>query len=324
MAEAVLDTRRVFASTAEDSQAVGALLASAAADAPPFWESGELIRVRVGDAEVRVIHCGAAEPALRPIVLVPGFGVIPEGFQDFYASVHGQAELYYVETREKASSRLDRHADMSVARMARDLAEVLAALGLGPGRDFVLAAVCWGATIVLEGMRTGVVRAPTVLACDPMHALWFPRWLLRWVSPLLPVSAVTALRPLVFKAMLGDMKEPVQKRRARAFVYGADVGKWKRAAEAARDLELMGTLDGVQDEVFVLNGTADKVHDPSAYPLVAREMPRGRFLYMGTGEENREKLFGAAAREFARVRSCDGLPPVLARFEKQVCEIDFC
>lgn len=323
MAEATFDTTHAFASSAEEAQAVSALLASSAPDAPPFWESGEHIRVPVGDAEIRVIHCmpGGAEArsgarAVRPVVLVPGFGVIPEGFQDFYRAIHGRAEFFYVESREKASSRLDRRADMSVPRMARDLSLVLEGIGLGQGRDFILAAVCWGATIVLEGLREGLLNAPTILACDPMHALWFPRWLLRWVTPLVPVPVVTALRPLVFRAMLGDMREPVQKQRVRDFVYRADVRKWKRAAEAARDVELMGRLEDVRQEVFVLNGTADKVHDPRVYPLIARAMPRGRFLYMGTGEENRERLFGTAALEFARVASRDGLPPALAPFEK--------
>jgi len=247
---------------------------------------------------------------------VPGFGVVPEGFQEFYRAVHGRADFFYVETREKASSRLSHHADMSIHRMARDLAEVLPAIGLGDGADFVLTAVCWGATIALEGLMAGNLHVPTLMACDPMHALYFPRWFLRWVSPVLPLPVVRAMRPLVFAAMLGDMREPVQKQRARDFVYSADVAKWKRAAEAARDVELCGRLHAVAEEVFVLNGTADKVHDPALYPLLAAEMPRGRFLFMETQEHLRERLFGTAALAFSRVRAGDGLPAALTPFER--------
>jgi hypothetical protein len=231
--------------------------------------------------------------------------------------VHGKADYYHIETREKSSSRLrGRRPDMSVPAWVRDLRRALDFLGL-TGRDFVLVAACWGATVVLEGMISGALDAPTVLLADPMHTLWFPRWLLRWVSPVLPAAAGTLLRPLLFKALLGDMREPVQKARVRAFVYGADVRKWKRSAEAARDVELLGRLGAVGREVFVLNGTADKIHDPRYYPLMARELPRGRFLYMSAGEDQRERLFGTAAREFARVPA-GGLPPSLTRFEKQI------
>jgi hypothetical protein len=39
---------------------------------------------------------------------------------------------------------------------------------------------------------------------------------------------------------------------------------------------------------------------------------------MPTEENNRERLFGVAALEFARVSEAEGLPPSLKRFEKQV------
>jgi hypothetical protein len=206
---------------------------------------------------------------------------------------------------------------MGVGQAARDIGRALDCLGFA-GRDFVLAAACWGATQVLQGMIDGHLRAPTVLLQDPMHRLWFPRWILRWVSPLVPLPLLHLLRPILAKAMLGDMKEPVQKARAYDFVYDADFWKWKKSAEAARDFELHGSLAGVRDEVFVLNGTADKVHDPVHYPRIAAELPRGRFLFAPTVESRRELLLGAVALEFAKVSAPDGMPASLARFERRV------
>jgi pimeloyl-ACP methyl ester carboxylesterase len=311
--------------TAETERAVAALMLAADRPAPRFWEPGvgEEIRVPVAGAEVRVFHFagpngGQARGAQRPIVLVPGFGVIPEGFQDFFAAVHGLTELYYVETREKSSSRIAAgRADMSVSRSARDLAQVFSFLGLD-NRDFVLFAPCWGAAICLQGLIEGSLRAPTFLMGDPMHTLWFPKWLLRWVSPLLPVGLVRLLRPMFARAMIGDMEEPVQRARAHAFVYGADIWKWQKSAEAAKDFELYGRLGSIEREVFVLNGTKDKIHDQRDYPRLAAEMPRGRFIHMPTGEANRERLFGAASLEFARISAADGMPPSLAAYEKPV------
>ncbi len=310
----------VFAASAEERGCVSAMLHEIDREAPPFWQEGEELWVPVGDGEIRVIHCGAeSRGAARPVVFLPGFGVVPEGFQDFYRAVRGRAEMYYVETREKSSSRLHGpRPDMSLSRSIRDVEIVLASLREAGVGDFVLTAACWGATIVLEGLIEGRLHAPTVLLVDPAHELWFPKWLLRWVSPILPAAVVTALRPLIFQAMLGDMREPAQKERTRAFVWGADVRKWKRTAEAAREVELLGRLGSVPGEVLILNGTADKIHDPRIYPVMAREMPHGRFLFMPAGESDREKLFGVAARELCRVGAAQGLPPSLARFERDI------
>lgn len=49
---------------------------------------------------------------------------------------------------------------------------------------------------------------------------------------------------------------------------------------AAREFELFGRLHAAGRELFVINGTSDKVHDRSHYPRIARELPGGRFLYL--------------------------------------------
>jgi hypothetical protein len=304
-----------------DREAVELLLEAADPATPALDAPGtaEVLWLPVSGAEIRVFHAvPQRKAAVRPIVFVPGWGTIPAGWQDFVRAVWGKAELFYLETREKSSSRiLDRRSDMGIGGSARDLSDALSALGLG-GRDFVLAAACWGATIVLKGMIDGHLSAPTVLVGDPMHTLWFPKWLLRWISPLVPTAALGLLRPILSRLLLGDMREPTQKARAYSFIYGADFWKWKKSAEAVRDFELYGSLGGVREELFVLNGTADKIHDPVDYPRICRELPRGRFLFMPTDESRRERLFGSAALEFARVGGASGLPASLGRFERPV------
>jgi pimeloyl-ACP methyl ester carboxylesterase len=301
---------------------VGELLGEDGQAAPELWAPGVCreVYVPLAGAEIRVFHSRPASPtARRPIVLVPGWGTIPQGFQGFYQKVHGQAELYYLETREKNSSRiLGRKPDMSVLRSARDIQIALQALGLAGKRDFVLVGACWGASMILEGLLAGELDAPTIILADPMHTLWFPKWLLRWVSPLLPSGAVHLLRPLLRQALLGDMKETAQKQRTLSFVNSADIWKWKKSAEAARDFELFGRLHTVGRELFVINGTADKVHDQSHYPRIARELPGGRFLYLPVEESRRERMFAAVALQFARQSAAEGLPKTLAGFEKKV------
>ena len=186
------------------------------------------------------------------------------------------------------------------------------------GQDYVLAGTCWGSALILEGMIRGFLDPPTALLADPMHTLWFNKTFLRRVSPWIPAAAIRALRPLLRQALVGDLKEGAQKQRTFDFIDNADVWKWKKSAEAAWNFELFGRLGAVGGEVFVLNGTGDKVHDPRNYTKVAAELPGGRFLRMPVDESLREGMFGAVALEFARARSGAGLPASLAEFERAV------
>lgn len=315
---------KALESSPEELRRVGELLAPNGRESgtPRFWEPGvgREIYVPVEGAELRVFHLAPPRPeARRPIVLVSGWGTIPQGFQTFYEVVHGRAELFYLETIEKCSSRVhDRRTDLSVSRSARDIQSALRTLGLAGKRDFVLIGTCWGSAMILQGLLDRTLEAPTILLGDPMHALWFSKWFLHRISPLLPTFVGHLLRPILLQAMFGDQAEPAQKERNYAFIRSADPWKWKKGAEAAWDFELFGKLGAVSRELFVVNGTSDRVHEQVNYPRIARELPGGRFLYVPADESQRERMFGAVSLEFARVRAEDGLPPALALFEKPV------
>jgi len=290
------------------------------ANKQPFWETQEAeeIFVPVEDGEIRVFHHKPLNPiSKRPIVFVPGWGALLDSFRDFYEIIFHRAEFFHIETREKISSRLHRRrARMDMNQKARDLRDVIRNLGIDQRPDYLLFGTCWGSAIILQGLIDRILASPTVIAFDPMHTLWFPKWLLNWVVPFTTISMANLIRPLAKRITLSGMTEEVQRKRTGRFIDNAEIWKWKRAALHTKNFELFGNLHRVLQEVFVCNGTRDKIHDNSHYPKIAMEIPKGRFLYMKTDESKRERLMGIVALEFAKIRQENGLPPLFQRFEK--------
>jgi pimeloyl-ACP methyl ester carboxylesterase len=307
--------------TPELEQKIHEMLITTERKVPNFWEidTTESLYVPVDDGKIRVYHFKPNNPiSIRPLVFIPGWGGTEEGFMDFYEVIHDKVECYYVETREKRSSRLDRkRAKMDMSQKARDIRDVINYLELDK-KDFVLYGTCWGGAIVLQGLIDGVINAPTIITNDPMHTLWFPKWFLRFVSPILPVFVVELIKSIVKRIQLRGMKEEVQKRRAETFADNAEIWKWKRAADSVKDFELFGNVSGITKEVFVTNGTKDKIHDQITYPQIAAELPNGRFIYMKTDESRRERLMGLVTLEFSKITKTDGTPPSLRDFEKKL------
>lgn len=281
---------------------------------PEIAEAAETIRLPVTDGELRVLHTAPVRRG-RPILFVPGWGAVPEEFKEFYEFLHGEAELYYLETREKQSSTLHRGAEMSVEQSARDIAEAIERLGLAD-RDFLLLGSCWGASIIVQGLYDRTLTAPTVLLVDPMESLWFPRWLLRVFFRFTPDFVVRFLKPLIVWLKLRGMTEPRQRARAEQFIRAAHVGKWRRAAVAARNFQLAGKLETIENEVFVLNCSDDAIHDQRYYPVLTDRLPHGRFLSLQVNERHRERMIGLAAREFGRVSAEEGVPESLRSYLK--------
>ena len=300
---------------------VDEMLRSTFRKTPNFWEDdiSKIIYIPVDDGEIRVLHIKPQSSiSKRPVVFLAGWGGIVEGYSDLYEVIHDLVEFYYVETREKKSSKLNRKkAKMNMTQKAKDVGDAIKYLGI-ENDDFVLFGTCWGGAVVLQGLLDGTIDAPTIVAHDPMHTLWFPKWFLRYIAPLLPLFVAKMIKPILRRVQLRGMNEKVQRQRAEAFIDNAEAWKWKKAAQAVKDFELLGNLSPIENEVFVVNGTQDKVHDQVTYPAMAKEMPNGRFIFMKTDESLRERLMGLLIREFSKVNSRDGLPSSLSDFEKEL------
>ena len=307
--------------TPELEQKVHDMLTATEKNVPYFWEidTTERIYVPVDDGEILVYHIKPNNPiSKRPLVFVPGWGGTGLGFMDFYEVIHDKVECYYIETREKRSSRMDRKkAKFDMSQKAKDIQDAINCLELDK-KDFILYGTCWGSAIILQGLIDGTIEAPTIIANDPMHTIWFSKWFLRYISPMLPVFVVEMIRPIVKRLQLRGLKEETQRRRAELFADNAEIWKWKRAADSVKDFELFGNVSGITREVFVTNGTVDKIHDQVTYPKIAAEMPFARFIYLKTDESRRERLMGLVSLEFSKVTKTDEVPSSLRDLEKKL------
>ncbi len=283
-----------------------------------YNEKFEKIYVPVNEGEILVFHHKPQNPtAVRPIILIPGWGSDLDSFYELYINLIDKVECFHIETREKSSSRLtNKKIPMTVRQSAEDVQQVLSYLKFDGSKDFVLIGTCWGSSIILKGLIDRILPVNnTIVLFDPMHTLWFPKFLLNWFVPLVPNWLGEVIRPIGKWLALFGMKEQVQRKRNSEIIDNAEIWKWKRAAYQARDFELIGNLSSIANEVFILNGTKDKIHDQRFYPLIAQEIPNGRFVFLKTDESNRELLIGKVAREFAGTPGTDGLPLALQPFE---------
>ncbi|HUT80430.1 MAG TPA: hypothetical protein VMZ29_04430 [Candidatus Bathyarchaeia archaeon] len=306
--------------TQELQNKVDQLLKTSKRDVVSYWDpkDTEFIYVPVDGGEIRVIHVKAENPKNKqPIIHLPGWGVIPIGFNVLYEVLHEEYEFYYIETREKGSSKIKkRKANMTILQKAKDVQKALDYLGFA-NKEFTLFSPCWGATIAIVGIKENILKIPRLITFDPMHRLWFNRFIIN-ISPIIPAFVFSIIKPiLMFFAFLG-MKEKSQLERSKQFAKNAIIWKWKRAAYKVKDLELYGTMGSIQQEILVFNGTTDKIHEQSEYPKLAKELPKGRFFFMKIDESNRERLQAIVMKEFANVEGKSGIPPSLLQFEKNL------
>ncbi len=294
-------------------------------DIPNFldYEGNEVHIIPVENAEIRAVHIKPENPiSKRPLVFIPGWGGTPKGYQLFYEGIHERIETYYIETREKASSVLDRkNARMDMSQKIKDVVEAMKYLGLDK-KDHVVLGSCWGASLIIQGLldQSGIEKSPTIVLYDPMNRLIFSKFFLKYVSKMLPVAVLNLLKPILKWIKMGKMEQKAQKERFEEFIKSGDTWKWKKSAEQAAEFEILGNenIQKIEKTVYIIHGVADQIHEADYYPRIAKEFPNGRFFYMKIDEKDRERLITVAGEEFAKVIKEEGVPDSLKRFEKDL------
>lgn len=291
---------------------VQARVAQLTQPAPPLEEVAERSFIPVPGGRIRALHYKPERvECKRPVVMVPGFGVVPSGWHDWWAMLYDRAEVFYIETREKPTSLIERRgADLSMDALVLDMVRGLDHFEIA-GRDYVIQGGSWGGTTLLAGLGLGAYSAPAVVAWNPVRRLWFNRWALKHLTPHVPMEAFESLRGLISGVALAGMN-PVQRERLMVNINAAD-WRWKAAAEAQAAFDLNDLTSAILEEVLVFIGVDERVHSAESSEALARRIPRGRLFWPQANESENIAVAGLVALELARIRAGDRLPePILA------------
>ncbi|MFW9924399.1 MAG: hypothetical protein ACFFDW_14040 [Candidatus Thorarchaeota archaeon] len=290
----------------------------------PFYENPNctIHWIPVDDGQIRVLHILPEAPeSIRPIVFLSGWQTMAHQFDDLDMIIHNRVEFYFVETREKNTSKLNRRkADLSISQKAKDVQKVIEYFNL-QSEDFVLFGSCWGATIIFQGLLERTLDAPTIVTFSPMHKIWLNKFILKILVPILPPFlfgiVLKSLAPLFFLRE----KAKTQKNRMMITIKEAENWKWRKCIIAHRNLNLFGKLHDIEKEVLVFAGTDDRVHKANDYPRFADEMPNGRFFYFGIEENEREFAMGILMYEISKIHANVSIPQFFKQYEKEIKNI---
>ena len=308
-----------FDFTQEQLDLVKNLIEKSPKDAPDFYEEGECEQfyIPVDDGEIRVFHRKPKNiTAKRPILFIPGYSTTPWSWRGFPKPIHNNTEYYFLETREKASSRIKRNrkTNLTVDQKAKDVAAAIKHLGLDK-RDFVLYGTSYCSGVVLQGLIQKYFTAPTIIVFDPLCLWAYNRRAVKWLLPILPPFIMGAFRFIFAKIVLRTMKNQHQKERILDFIRGAEPYKWRKACMQNLNFNITDQLDKISEEVFVVHGTKDKYHPGHVFFDYAKDMPKGRFIYFNCENELREIFNGVLGSVFANVTKEKGLPDEIASLE---------
>ncbi len=205
------------------------------------------------------------EPLLDwPVVFVPGWISLPQGWAHMLQGLASRQTVHYVETREKATARFERDivpADMTIQRNAADLVAVSRQLP-GDANWRVWVAASLGATILLPALAGGELPARAAFAISPQPHFHYP-W---WVAPL--TYAPDWLYPPVRDFLLWYLRsfkvdiqaEPEQMARYERTMNAAEPRRLKFSCRSFGGYDVWDLLVRIPVPVGVAHASSDTLH----------------------------------------------------------------
>ena len=288
-------------------------------DVPYYYEEKDVAvkYVPVEGGEIRIFHHNPQNKEFKhPIIFVPGFGTPPLVWGDFSLPLHGKGEFVVVESREKRSSKIQKHrkANFTVNQMSKDLRDVINHLEL-QNTQYILVGGCWGGGIVLEGIIREYFKPHAVVLQDPYPKFVHKKIFAGVLFSLTPSFVLDIIKNMIGFIFLMGMKNKAQKIRDIQIVKEAVGWKWKKAVLQNLQYNLYPDFSKIYREIFLFHGPKDRYHSRELYFDMISKIPKGRFFFMNCSDKNRELLLGSVVKEFAANNNNDPLPSIFEKYE---------
>lgn len=229
----------------------------------------------------------ATAAARAPVLLVPGWTSVIEGWEPLLRKWTEQRLIHYIETREKVSAvvpegrKLTKH-DFSMDMNIADLAKVAESLGIDMNEvDWFASSL--GASAVLDGLAKGELQGRSAFMLAPNAEFNFPLWTLPftwlpwWIYP--PI-----LRYILTPYLKWKLKEEQQYLRYRRTLRNAHVYRLKRSVQANKRFKLADNLFDIRIPVAICVATSDVLHAEGAAHNIAARLPAGELVEVSSNQ----------------------------------------
>jgi pimeloyl-ACP methyl ester carboxylesterase len=254
---------------------------------------------------LRVIHFTPVTPSIYPpVVMVVGLATYIEGFQSIVAELTRDFEVYYIETREKSSSKLSGTVRFDMETIAGDIIFIIKVFRLNL-RQYILFGYSYGATVLSEAYCHLESKPSCLLLLSPTPSFYYPRWslpLIRIAVPFYKVIKPTAkwyLRNFVI-----NRKEDNEMYLFTSHTLDrADPWKLKNAILAVAGHEFFEKLESIDSPTLIIDTSRDGFHRNEDIRKMVKSIKGSTYIDLETNKRTHSPEIGRVIRGYI-----NGLP----------------
>ena len=216
---------------------------------------------------------------LSPIVMVPGWGSVFEGWRPLLSEWTGKRPIIYIETREKSSAIFEKKMkvdDFQMDRFTNDIAEIIKFFDLKNNFDFFSSSL--GSTILIDGLQSQKLEGRSSIFLAPNQRFKFPLWARILIK--MPFPSFT-LKWLINTAIWGverKVKEEGQRIRYRRTLLSQNFERIRLSARYLMKYSLSNELSEIKIPCAIITAESDKLHELEDVESIIDRIPNAKMI----------------------------------------------
>ena len=212
-----------------------------------------------------------------PILMVPGWGSVFEGWRPLVSEWVQRRKIIYIETREKASAIFDnkmKPKDFVMSKYIEDIETIIGKLQSENelDDDFHLFSSSLASTIIIHGLQEGNISGKSTIFLAPNQKFRFPFWAKILIKLPLPKFTLKWLIRIAIWAVERKVEEEGQKIRYRRTLLSQNYERMRYSARYLMGYSLPESLSNIDIPCAILTAESDKLHGTKDVEFISREI----------------------------------------------------
>jgi len=246
---------------------------------------GEERIIRVSDdLSLRVFIWEPANKSSKiPILMVPGWGSVFEGWRPLVSEWVQGRKIIYIETREKASAIFDnkmKQKDFIINEYIEDIEKIIEKLQRENELDdnFHLFSSSLASTIIIHGLQEKKISGKSSIFLAPNQKFRFPLWAKILIKLPLPKFTLKWLIKIAIWAVERKVEEEGQKIRYRRTLLSQNYERIRYSARYLMGYSLPEDLSNIEIPCAILTADSDKLHGMKDVEFISRKVTNMRVI----------------------------------------------
>ena len=240
---------------------------------------GEERIIRVSDdLSLRVFIWEPANQSSKiPILMVPGWGSVFEGWRPLVSEWVQGRKIIYIETREKASAIFDnkmKQKDFIISEYIEDIEKIIEKLQRENELDdnFHFFSSSLASTIIIHGLQEKRISGKSSIFLAPNQKFRFPLWAKILIKLPLPKFTLKWLIKIAIWAVERKVEEEGQKIRYRRTLLSQNYERIRYSARYLMGYSLPEDLSNIEIPCAILTAESDKLHGMKDVEFISRKV----------------------------------------------------